>query len=373
MIIEKIVKRNGKYFVMSEDGKKSLGGPFDTKGQASKRLGQIEHFKNESLVWEVRDFKHEIIEVEGSPKTIRLTGTALTVTTSHNKVNYKIANLKENDGSEFNFLVGHRKDYDNPDHNVGEGIYNLVGESLKFNGIVENTPQHPNIVEQAEKGRISVSVQGGYEDIVHEKDGSHSVIGMKIPLLALVNKHVRGVQSATIESAIAERIEMEDEEEEEISEGKMAEEVDKKVEVHIKALEEKDKDIKKLEETLHDKEEDLKKLKKKEEDAKKAKKNKVVESLIKVNKELKKEELVEKSLEVLETMLGYEEQKIKETEVMDGDKSDDGDSEVEGDGKDTKEKSYMKGIVEDKETGDYTLSEASSKKFNDELMEGIYR
>ena len=40
-----IRKKNGKYYVMSEDGK-NLGGPYDTEEQAGKRLQQVEYFKH---------------------------------------------------------------------------------------------------------------------------------------------------------------------------------------------------------------------------------------------------------------------------------------------------------------------------------------
>ena len=56
-IEERIVKRNGEYFVVSEDGKRNLGGPYDSREQAVKRLRQVEFFKNkESLVFEVQNF-----------------------------------------------------------------------------------------------------------------------------------------------------------------------------------------------------------------------------------------------------------------------------------------------------------------------------
>ena len=44
-----IIKKNGKYIIMSEDGLKQLG-EFKTKEEAAKRLRQIEYFKNKSKV-----------------------------------------------------------------------------------------------------------------------------------------------------------------------------------------------------------------------------------------------------------------------------------------------------------------------------------
>jgi hypothetical protein len=41
-----IKKVTGGYKVLSEDGKKNLGGPYKTKKEAEKRLRQVEYFKH---------------------------------------------------------------------------------------------------------------------------------------------------------------------------------------------------------------------------------------------------------------------------------------------------------------------------------------
>jgi hypothetical protein len=41
-----VKKVSGGYKVLSEDGKKSLGGPYKTKAEALKRLRQVEFFKH---------------------------------------------------------------------------------------------------------------------------------------------------------------------------------------------------------------------------------------------------------------------------------------------------------------------------------------
>ena len=41
-----IKKVSGGYKVLSEDGKKNLGGPYKTKAAARKRLRQVEFFKH---------------------------------------------------------------------------------------------------------------------------------------------------------------------------------------------------------------------------------------------------------------------------------------------------------------------------------------
>jgi hypothetical protein len=43
-----IRKKDGKYYVYSSDGKKKLGGPYDSRKKAEKRIGQIEYFKKKS-------------------------------------------------------------------------------------------------------------------------------------------------------------------------------------------------------------------------------------------------------------------------------------------------------------------------------------
>jgi hypothetical protein len=41
-----IRKLKGGFKVLSEDGKKNLGGPYKTKAEAQKRLRQVEFFKH---------------------------------------------------------------------------------------------------------------------------------------------------------------------------------------------------------------------------------------------------------------------------------------------------------------------------------------
>lgn len=40
-----IVKKNGKYWVKSEKGR-NLGGPYDTREAAERRLRQVEYYKH---------------------------------------------------------------------------------------------------------------------------------------------------------------------------------------------------------------------------------------------------------------------------------------------------------------------------------------
>src|SRR3990167_9449960 len=103
-----IIEIDSKFFVVSKDGIKNLGGPYDSREEAQKRLRQVEHFKHkENLVFEVQNFSLEVEEKEGKISGARLFGTALAEGISRNKRNYTIDNLKENNGEMFNFIVAH--------------------------------------------------------------------------------------------------------------------------------------------------------------------------------------------------------------------------------------------------------------------------
>ena len=58
MAERRIVEEGGKYYVYSEDGKKKLGGPYDSREEADKRLAQVEYHKHKDEgrgLWTIRD------------------------------------------------------------------------------------------------------------------------------------------------------------------------------------------------------------------------------------------------------------------------------------------------------------------------------
>ena len=306
------VKVDGGYKIRLESGK-LLPKIYPSKDAANKRIRQMKSFK-EKLVFEVQDFSTEVIEKEekGSKiKGLRLFGTALKEGISRNKRNYTIDNLKENNGEEFNFIVAHRNDYDNPDHNAGEGTYSLNGNVLEFDGKIYDNHHHPDITEQVQKGLVAVSVQGGYQD-VKVKENKVVFEGLRIPILALVNKHTRGVEAASIETAIAEKLELN-----ECEEVKMSEDFTKVLKEKEDKIKEQEDSMKELQERFDKLESTDKKRKLKAEEDEKGVKKKLTESLIKINKEFKEEELMKKSLSELEMMEKYE-TKIKESEDGEG-------------------------------------------------------
>ncbi len=65
----------------SEDGSKNLGGPYGSKVEAEKRLGEVEHFKHEDergyrvvqedLLWCIRDGEDVLITADEDEQVIR--------------------------------------------------------------------------------------------------------------------------------------------------------------------------------------------------------------------------------------------------------------------------------------------------------------
>ncbi len=365
-IKEAIKKIDGKYVLLSEDGKKKLGGPYKTRSEAVNRLNQLKQTNTkESLVWEVNKF--DITEAEGEDKGKWLTvnGTALEVGKSKNSRVYSFTNLQENDGTNFNWLVGHREDYDNPDHNVGEGVYSLNESKLDFSGKVKNTSAHPDIIEQIRDGLVAPSVHGGAEKITKratESGGFEYIIeGLKIPLIALVNKHARGVGAANIEAAIVERFESND-----IDETNKEQESDNMT----------DEKVVKENEVLKTEVKELKdKITKMNEDSVLKEKEALVDKIIELNKELKKDELMEKNIDVLKVIEEYETkpEDKKEEEV----KKDEGagevtDTEEKAEDASTEEKEVLKDIVVEK-NGNIGMNKERYAKFNKEIAESMYR
>lgn len=66
-LVAKVVEEDGKWYVKSENGDKNLGGPYSSKEQAEKRLGQVEFFKHKKsndtrTFFEIKGDKGDIFE-----------------------------------------------------------------------------------------------------------------------------------------------------------------------------------------------------------------------------------------------------------------------------------------------------------------------
>ena len=357
-----IKKINGVYYVFNHDGTKKLSKGYSSKGEAEKRLGEIEFFKksaeSDSIIFECDDFKFDVTESEKG-KFVTMTGTALTTGKSRNGRNYSYENLKENDSKNFNVIVGHRKDYDNPKHNVGDGIYKLdeSGTKLTYSARIRNTKEYPDIVEMAADNLVAPSVQGGFKRISSKLSESGEkefiVEGLRIPLMALVNKHTRGVDGATIDAVICESeilLEANEIEEREQQEGQNMSELEElkqqlaEAQTKIKEAEDMKK---KMDEMM--KEEEMKK------------KKKVVEAIIGLTKPKDKEGvekgLMEKSMTELELIDSYE-KKLSE-------------SSGSGEVSDTEYKIEKDDVIVEKEKDLISMTPTFYKKFNKELMESV--
>lgn len=309
------------------------------------------------FMWEATISESDISEGEKGSSLI-VKGVALAAEQSKNGRTYTVQNLKENDGVSFNFLAGHRKDYDNPDHNVGEGKYVFDGEKLLFEGTVLNTAKHPDIIEQIQRKLTAVSVQGKGQ---LKKVGNKVIVeNLRIPLLAIVNKHVRGVGSASFLSAIAEKEELLEELEiNEQNEGKtMAEENAQndfatQLAESVKREEALKAEVAKLKEAEATRQKEI------VESQKKA----IVAKLIEANKELKESDLMEKTIDVLQVMESYEIKKAKET-------VEESHSEVSEEGKVNESEDVIESLINER-NGSITFSEESYKQFNKALMERL--
>jgi len=99
-------------------------------------------------------------------------------------------------------------------------------------------------------------------------------------------------------------------------------------------------------------------------------KEELVESILAINKKLKKEELMEKSESELKLIREYE-LKLKEQEEGESEQGEEeGKGEVEGE---EKTEEADDGIIVDEKRGIITMNEKLYQKFNQEIKESIYR
>ncbi len=88
-VARKIVEEGGKWYVKSEDGVKNLGGPYGSKGEAEKRLAQVEHFKEqdergyyiaqEGESWVIRDSDDAVVWADFEEFAVRRSFEAMQV------------------------------------------------------------------------------------------------------------------------------------------------------------------------------------------------------------------------------------------------------------------------------------------------------
>lgn len=295
---------------------------------------------------------------------IKLGGLALNEGISKNGNKYTFANLKENDGRNFKWLFGHPSNSNVEEHVVGKGKLHLSGKELLHEGKIRNTARHPDVTQSVKDGFLGPSIHATAGKIT-EEDGNFLVEGLNIMGVGLVA--FQGVKSASIDYAIAESFEVkessEEDEKEPSKEDKMSEEEVKQPEAApkeqpapeapVEAKAEAPAEEKKEEPNAA--QEELKMLKEEIENLKSAKKVELVESIIGLNKDLKKEDLMKESNDRLNLMKEYEAKLANKVESA--------------------------GIVEESEKvsedfgankdGDYSMTKEAYAKFNKELRERI--
>ena len=234
-------------------------------------------------------------------KKLVIGGVALVEGLSRNKNRYKVENLKENDGREFKWLVGHPKTAD-PDFVVGKGNLSMEGEILKHEGWIMNTAKFPDLIEKVQEGLLGPSIHASFEKLqpVKTEEGvEYHVSGLNIEGIGLVS--FQGVKSASIDYAIQEAYESASSEEatQESSDNEVSEDNHggDKMEENMKKLEEQNAE-----------------LQAKVNELELSRKESLVEELCGMNDSLVKEELMKESEEVLKLRKDYELKLVKESE-----------------------------------------------------------
>lgn len=294
-------------------------------------------------------------------KILKIGGTALVTGESQNKNVYTTENLVENDGKNFKFLVGHPTKFIE-DHVVGKGSLKVIDGTLRYEGVLMNTARHPDVIDKVKAGLLGPSIHAVAEKIT-QKEGKYHIAGLNVRGMGLVA--FQGVKSASIDYAIAESfqgVEEQDEIDIKTTKGEqvMAEEQEKVAapQEAVAPVPQND-DLAPPREALIEqvKLDELKAVKEELEALKAEKKNAIVESILEVNKNLKKEELVKESDEKLKLILEYEKKlasKVNEVAVVETNESE------------TKTESV---IIES--DGAFRLSDAAYAKFNDEMRKLI--
>ena len=309
--------------------------------------------------------EYDVIESTNKEGTwLKIGGTALEEGISRNKNIYSYKNLKENDGRSVKWLVGHPKS-NIEEHIVGNGKVYLDGAKLKHEGMIRNTANHPDVVEAIKDKFLGPSIHASAEKVVQTKEG-YVIEGLSIKGIGLVA--FQGVKNATIDYAIAESFERAEEKvietdlnndkgdkmsEEEKPAEKPAEEKVEETPSEAKPQESVSiAEIKAIKEELAS----LKEIREELNVMKSEKKNELVESIVALNKDLKKEDLVKESQEKLELIREYETKLSKKTESS---------AIVEEDEK------HSEGKIIEQKDGTVSMSTELYESFNKEIRDRV--
>jgi hypothetical protein len=309
----------------------------------------------------------EITEGKDTSGTwLQIGGLALEEGVSRNNNKYTLKNLEENNGKQFKWLFGHPSDGSVEEHIVGMGKLTQENNKLFHEGKIRNTARHPDVLEAVKDGFLGPSIHAT-ADKVSREEGVYTVEGLEIDGVGLVA--FQGVKNASIDYAIAESFDKmessvaEDEKKSE-SEGelKMSEEEIKQPEPEAQPqpAEEPQAEPAKEEEAPAQEDftsEEVKSLREELNAIKLARKNDLVESIVSINKDLKKEELMNESDEKLKIVLEYEMKLSQKTESA---------AVVETEQHEEEKVSF----VENKD-GSYSMSKEMYENFNKEIRNKV--
>lgn len=297
---------------------------------------------------------------------LRIGGLALEEGVSRNKNRYTFKNLQENNSRNFKWVFGHPAHGEVEEHIVGMGQLSLSDTKLMHEGRIRNTARHPDIIESVRDGFLGPSIHATAKKITKEKD-EYLVEGLEIDGIGLVA--FQGVKNASIDYAIAESFELENK----TNEGEKTMEEEKPIkeeeaqapaeapEAPEEAPKEEEKEEAPKEEEAKEEpapapaEERLKQMQEQIDKLNAEKKENLVESIIKINSELKKEELLKESDDRLGLILGYETKLASKNESA---------AIVE-------EKAEEAPMIAEANDGTYSMTKESYEKFNREMREKI--
>ncbi|MAH50305.1 hypothetical protein CMI37_31075 [Candidatus Pacearchaeota archaeon] len=294
-------------------------------------------------------------------KWLKIGGLALEEGISKNNNKYTVKNLQENDGRDFKWLFGHPSEGAIEEHIVGKGKLSFSGKQLFHEGVIRNTSRHPDVMEAVKDGFLGPSIHATASKVTRE-EGVFLVEGLEIEGVGLVA--FQGVKSASIDYAIAESFDKLESSEAEDgnkknSEGEIKMSEEAKPEPEQEQPQPAEEQPKEPEAPAQPAEsisvEEIKALREELAAIKLARKTDLVESVLRINKDLKKDVLMKESEDKLKLIVEYETKLAKPSESA---------AVVE-----TAEEAPSTFVKED--DGSYSMSKEMYEKFNAELRQKV--
>lgn len=352
----KAINQKGEWVVINKETGKIMGRHGKDK---EKAMAQVKE-----LYANVPDMKESLditwyqplailesgIEEASNRKWCRIGGVALTQTASVNGRRYTLGAISENNNVEVSVFSEHRPV---EEHVVGK--VKLVEQAgvLRYDGKVRNTAAHPDIVEKCQDGLLKVSIGAGqFEFGEEDESGNVLVEHLRVNHLGLVG--IPGIKDVSMEYAIAESYDKfkTQVEQDEGSESRLP------ITDEVKNMEE----VEQLKQQLAERDKEIAKLYE-------SRKQSIIESILKLNPKLDKNELAEKDEKELKIIEGYESKisALKEEDEGGIDKGGAGEVELPA-----MTENAAEGIVVERD-GSVTMSKKMYDKFNKEIRESIYR